>query len=142
MSDIRTLPGFREFYPEDQALAGHIFDLWRRACRRYGFREWNSPVLEPLELDEPDPFRRPPRPLGGWRTGDLERQFHVVAQRHPREQAFALRHIGNLRVDRCHPVAATCDDAFGWLLDAGKELEQRRLAATARADEEIGRAHV
>ena len=50
MSDIRTLPGFREFYPEDQALAGHIFDLWRRACRRYGFREWNSPVLEPLEL--------------------------------------------------------------------------------------------
>jgi histidyl-tRNA synthetase len=50
MSDIRTLPGFREFYPEDQAVIGHIMDVWRRACRRYGFREWNSPVLEPLEL--------------------------------------------------------------------------------------------
>ena len=29
---------------------GHIFDVWRQACRRYGFREWESPVLEPLEL--------------------------------------------------------------------------------------------
>jgi histidyl-tRNA synthetase len=50
MSDIRTLPGFREFYPEDRAVLGHIFDVWRHACRRYGFREWESPVLEPLEL--------------------------------------------------------------------------------------------
>jgi len=50
MSDIRTLPGFREFYPEDRAVLGHIMDVWRRACRRYGFREWESPVLEPLEL--------------------------------------------------------------------------------------------
>ena len=50
MSDIRTLPGFREFYPEDRAVLGHVFDVWRQACRRYGFREWESPVLEPLEL--------------------------------------------------------------------------------------------
>ena len=50
MSDIRTLPGFREFYPEDRAVLGHVMDVWRRACRRYGFREWESPVLEPLEL--------------------------------------------------------------------------------------------
>ena len=50
MSDIRTLPGFREFYPEDRAVLGHIMDVWRQACRRYGFREWESPVLEPLEL--------------------------------------------------------------------------------------------
>ena len=50
MSDIRTLPGFREFYPEDRAVLGHIMDVWRRACRRYGFREWEAPVLEPLEL--------------------------------------------------------------------------------------------
>jgi histidyl-tRNA synthetase len=50
MSDIRTLPGFREFYPEDRAILGHVFDVWRQACRRYGFREWESPVLEPLEL--------------------------------------------------------------------------------------------
>ena len=50
MSDIRTLPGFREFYPEDRAVLGHLMNVWRQACRRYGFREWESPVLEPLEL--------------------------------------------------------------------------------------------
>ena len=50
MSDIRTLPGFREFYPEDRAVLGHIMDVWRLACRRYGFRDWESPVLEPLDL--------------------------------------------------------------------------------------------
>lgn len=50
MSDIRTLPGFREFYPEDRAVLGHVMEVWRGACRRYGFREWEAPVLEPLEL--------------------------------------------------------------------------------------------
>lgn len=50
MSEPRTLPGFREFYPEDRAVIGHIFDVWRSACRRHSFREWEPPVLEPLEL--------------------------------------------------------------------------------------------
>ena len=50
MSEARTLPGFREFYPEDRAVIGHIFEVWRSACRRHGFREWEPPVLEPLEL--------------------------------------------------------------------------------------------
>lgn len=50
MADIRSLPGFREFYPEDRAIQNHLFNVWRQACRRYGFREWESPVLEPLEL--------------------------------------------------------------------------------------------
>jgi len=50
MSEARTLPGFREFYPEDRAIIGHIFDVWRGACSRKGFHEWEPPVLEPLEL--------------------------------------------------------------------------------------------
>jgi len=50
MADIQSLPGFREFYPEERAVLGHVFEVWRRTCRRYGFREWESPVLEPLEL--------------------------------------------------------------------------------------------
>jgi len=50
MADIQSLPGFREFYPEERAVLGHMFEVWRRTCRRYGFREWESPVLEPLEL--------------------------------------------------------------------------------------------
>ena len=50
MSRFESLPGFRAFYPEERARLGHILEVWRRACRRYGFREWEGPVLEPLEL--------------------------------------------------------------------------------------------
>jgi len=49
---MKTLPGFRDFFPEDQALAAYIFDVWRRVARRYGFVEYNAPVLESLELYE------------------------------------------------------------------------------------------
>jgi histidyl-tRNA synthetase len=50
MSKFESLPGFRAFYPEERARLGHILDIWRRSCRRHGFREWEGPVLEPLEL--------------------------------------------------------------------------------------------
>ncbi|RMH21220.1 MAG: histidine--tRNA ligase [Gemmatimonadetes bacterium] len=47
---FQRLPGFRDFVPEDLALRSHIFDAWRRVSRRYGFREYDGPPLEPLEL--------------------------------------------------------------------------------------------
>src|SRR5919106_5590246 len=46
------LPGFRDFYPEDQALRNHIFSIWRAVARRYGFQEYDGPPLEPRELYE------------------------------------------------------------------------------------------
>ena len=48
--DISSLPGFREFYPEDLALRRHIFRVWREVAERYGFVEYDGPPLEPLEL--------------------------------------------------------------------------------------------
>jgi histidyl-tRNA synthetase len=45
-----SLPGFREFYPEERAVQNHIFGTWREVARRFGFQEWDAPVLEPLEL--------------------------------------------------------------------------------------------
>ncbi len=48
--DIGSLPGFREFYPEDMALRRHIFRTWRQVAERYGFVEYDGPPLEPLEL--------------------------------------------------------------------------------------------
>ncbi len=45
-----SLPGFREFYPEDLAVQNHIFDIWKRTARRFGFRQWDAPALESLEL--------------------------------------------------------------------------------------------
>jgi histidyl-tRNA synthetase len=55
---MERLPGFRDFYPEplphaDVWSAGarqYIFDKWREAARRYNFREYDGPPLEPLEL--------------------------------------------------------------------------------------------
>ena len=50
MANFQTLPGFREFYPDALARRRHIFDVWRRAARTYGFEEYDAPVLESLEL--------------------------------------------------------------------------------------------
>ena len=50
MATFQTLPGFREFYPEDFARRNHIFRCWRQAAGTFGFAEYDAPVLEPLEL--------------------------------------------------------------------------------------------
>jgi len=55
---MERLPGFRDFYPEplphpdvwSADARQHIFDQWRATARRYGFREYDGPPLEPLEL--------------------------------------------------------------------------------------------
>jgi histidyl-tRNA synthetase len=55
---MERLPGFRDFYPEPLPQADlwsadarqYIFDKWRRTARTYGFREYDGPPLEPLEL--------------------------------------------------------------------------------------------
>lgn len=52
------LPGFRDFYPEplpqpdlwSADARQHIFDKWRTTARNYGFREYDGPPLEALEL--------------------------------------------------------------------------------------------
>jgi histidyl-tRNA synthetase len=47
---MNSLPGFRDFYPEALAVRRYVFDKWRDVARRYGFREYDGPPLEPLEL--------------------------------------------------------------------------------------------
>jgi len=47
---LQPLPGFRDFYPDDCAVRSHIFGQWRETALRYGFREYDGPPLEPLEL--------------------------------------------------------------------------------------------
>lgn len=50
MATIQTVKGFRDFYPEDCARRNFIFDTWRRVARRYGFVEYEGPVLEHTDL--------------------------------------------------------------------------------------------
>jgi histidyl-tRNA synthetase len=55
---MERLPGFRDFYPEplphkdvwSADARQYIFGKWRDAARRYGFREYDGPPLESLEL--------------------------------------------------------------------------------------------
>ncbi len=50
MPNFASLPGFRDFYPEDLAVRNYIMEVWRDVARRYGFQEWDGPPLEPTEL--------------------------------------------------------------------------------------------
>jgi histidyl-tRNA synthetase len=47
---MQALPGFRDFLPDDCAVRNYIFARWREVALRYGFIEWDGPVLEPTEL--------------------------------------------------------------------------------------------
>ena len=47
---MQPLPGFRDFLPNDCAFRNYIFARWREVSRRYGFVEWDGPILEPTEL--------------------------------------------------------------------------------------------
>ncbi len=55
---MERLPGFRDFYPEplpqpdlwSTDARQYIFSKWRDVAQRYGFREYDGPPLEPLEL--------------------------------------------------------------------------------------------
>jgi len=47
---MKTLPGFRDFYPEDCARRNYILSTWREVARRHGFVEYDGPVLESIEL--------------------------------------------------------------------------------------------
>src|SRR5436190_14685075 len=47
---MQPLPGFRDFLPADCARRNYIFAKWREVARRYGFVEWDGPVLESTEL--------------------------------------------------------------------------------------------
>jgi histidyl-tRNA synthetase len=50
MASFQSLPGFRDFYPEEFSRRQHIFRVWRQAASTFGFQEYDAPVLEPLEL--------------------------------------------------------------------------------------------
>src|SRR6059058_726371 len=47
---MQALPGFRDFLPQNCAARNYIFACWRQISQRYGFVEWDGPILEPTEL--------------------------------------------------------------------------------------------
>src|SRR5437763_75628 len=47
---MQPLTGFRDFLPAACAERNYIFAKWREVARRYGFSEFDGPLLEELEL--------------------------------------------------------------------------------------------
>ncbi len=42
--------GARDFYPEDKRLQKYMFGIVRDTVERFGYEEYDAPILEPLEL--------------------------------------------------------------------------------------------
>lgn len=52
MSSLSTQPyrGTRDTYPEDKRVFNYIFETWRRVSHKFGYEEYDAPLLEPFEL--------------------------------------------------------------------------------------------
>lgn len=49
---LNTQPykGARDFFPEDKRIQDYIFGVLRTAVKKYGYQEYDAPILEPLDL--------------------------------------------------------------------------------------------
>lgn len=50
MPNFVSLPGFRDFHPDEFAVRAYIFRIWREVAKRYGFQEIDGPPLESTDL--------------------------------------------------------------------------------------------
>lgn len=42
--------GARDFFPEDMRVRNYIFETWRKVARRFGFEEYDFPIVENFEV--------------------------------------------------------------------------------------------
>lgn len=42
--------GTRDFYPEDKQIQNYIFDTWKQVVEQFGYQEYATPLLEPIEI--------------------------------------------------------------------------------------------
>lgn len=47
---IQPYKGARDFYPKDKLLQNYIFSVWRDVAERYGYEEYDAPILELTDL--------------------------------------------------------------------------------------------
>lgn len=50
MASFRTVKGFRDLFPQECALRNYIAGTWRAVARRYGFIEYEAPLIESTDL--------------------------------------------------------------------------------------------
>ena len=42
--------GARDFYPEEKRIQKYMFSKMREVCERFGYEEYDAPILEPLDI--------------------------------------------------------------------------------------------
>jgi len=42
--------GTRDYYPADKRVQNYIFSVWRKVSESFGYEEYGTPILEPLDL--------------------------------------------------------------------------------------------
>jgi histidyl-tRNA synthetase len=47
---LQPYKGARDFYPEDKRYQQWMFDTWKRVVERFGYLEYDAPILEPTDL--------------------------------------------------------------------------------------------
>lgn len=47
---IKPYKGARDFYPEDQAIREYMFGVMKQTVKKYGYQEYDAPLIEPIEL--------------------------------------------------------------------------------------------
>lgn len=52
MSSLSTqsYKGTRDYYPEDKRLQNYLFNTWRKVVEGFGYEEYGTPLLEPIEI--------------------------------------------------------------------------------------------
>lgn len=49
-TSMQPYKGARDFYPEEKQIQKWMFEKWRRVVERYGYVEYDAPILEPTDL--------------------------------------------------------------------------------------------
>lgn len=48
--NTQSYKGARDSYPDQMRLRNYIFNTWRQVAKKYGYEEYDFPILEPLEI--------------------------------------------------------------------------------------------
>lgn len=47
---VQGLKGTRDFYPQEMRVLNYIFNTWRSVAAKFGYEEFDGPMLEPIDL--------------------------------------------------------------------------------------------
>ncbi len=48
--DLLPIKGTRDVHPEEMRMRNWLFGEFRKTAKRFGFEEYDAPILEPVEL--------------------------------------------------------------------------------------------